>query len=210
MTQDLHLYTSEYTAAETVSVIPINIAIYEPGLDYLLVFLNGSLINEGTDYTRNVGQGTITLDNSIGIGETVNFLCFKADGVNIDVSEFGTPESRNEAILQNILGGNNPLLYPTSRIETLLLALLEQQNIDASQNPNVAAALSVIKENWTSYETGFSFQSPVAAAGPVAGVIVWKYTDDYGAVLILSYHPMFPHPAYCRMFAGEWTTPYWI
>ena len=210
MTQDLHLYTSEYTAAETVSVIPINIAIYEPGLDYLLVFLNGSLITEGTDYTRNTGEGTITLSEAIGTGETVNFLCFKADGVNIDVSEFGTPESRNEAILQNILGGNNSLLYPESRIETLLLALLEQQNIDATQNPNIEAALSVIQENWSSYDTGFSFQSPIAAAGPVAGAIVWKYTDDYGAVLVLSYHPMFPHPAYCRMFAGEWTTPYWI
>ena len=76
MTQDLHLYTSEYTAAETVSVIPINIAIYEPGLDYLLVFLNGSLITEGTDYTRNIGAGTITLTDEIGVGETVNFLCF--------------------------------------------------------------------------------------------------------------------------------------
>lgn len=210
MTQDLHLYTSEYTAAAETSIIPINIAIYEPGLDYLLVFLNGSLITEGTDYERNTGQGTITLANAIGVGETVNFLCFKADGVNIDVAEFGTPESRNEAILQNILGGTNPLLYPESRIETLLLALLEQQNIDATQNPNIEAALSVIKENWTTYDVGFSFQTPIAAAGPVAGAIVWKYTDDYGAVLIISYHPMFPHPAYCRMFAGEWTTPYWL
>lgn len=210
MTQDLHLYTSEYTAAAETSIVPINIAIYEPGLDYLLVFLNGSLITEGTDYERNTGQGTITLTNAIGVGETVNFLCFKADGVNIDVTEFGTPESRNEAILQNILGGTNPLLYPESRIETLLLALLEQQNIDATQNPNIEAALSVIKENWTTYDVGFSFQTPIAAAGPVAGAIVWKYTDDYGAVLIISYHPMFPHPAYCRMFAGEWTTPYWL
>lgn len=210
MTQDLHLYTSEYTAAAETSIVPINIAIYEPGLDYLLVFLNGSLITEGTDYERNTGQGTITFTNAIGVGETVNFLCFKADGVNIDVTEFGTPESRNEAILQNILGGTNPLLYPESRIETLLLALLEQQNIDATQNPNIEAALSVIKENWTTYDVGFSFQTPIAAAGSVAGAIVWKYTDDYGAVLIISYHPMFPHPAYCRMFAGEWTTPYWL
>ena len=78
MTQDLHLYTSEYTATETVSTIPINIAVYEPGLDYLLVFLNGSLITEGTDYTRNIGHGSITLAEEIGVGETVNFLCFKA------------------------------------------------------------------------------------------------------------------------------------
>jgi len=207
---DLSLYTSEYTATESVSVIPINIALYEYGIDYLLVFINGSLATEDTDYTQNVGEGTITLTTAIDTGETINFLCFKSDGVDIQTSEFGDPESRNEAILQNILGGENSLLYPTSRIETLLLAMLYKDNIDASSNANIAAALEVIKTNWTSYATGFSFQTPIAAAGPVAGVIVWKYSDDYGAVLILSYHPMFPHPAYCRMFAGEWTNSYWL
>ena len=38
--------------------------------------------------------------------------------------DFGTPESRNEAILQNILGADNDLLPPESRIETLLIALM--------------------------------------------------------------------------------------
>ena len=208
--QDLSLYTSEYTAAETVSVIPINIAIYEPGLDYLLVFLNGKLLTENEDYTRNIAQGTITLAESIDEGETVNFLVFKADGVNIQTSEFGDPESRNEAILQNILGGDNPLLYPVSRIETLLLAMLYKDSIDASNNPNIAAALEKLKTDWTTYDTGISHVANIPAGGPVAAAIVYKYSDDYGAVLILSYHPMFPHPAYCRMFAGEWTNLYWI
>ena len=210
MTQDLHLYASEYTATATISTIPINIALYEPGIDYLLVFINGKLATEDTDYSVNVGNSTITLTTAINIDETVNFLCFKADGVEIDVSEFGTPESRNEALLQNILGGNNEILYPFSRIEVLLLALLNKMNVDASDNENVTACLENVKSSWTSYATGFSFQAPVAAGGPVAGVIVFKYTDDYGAVLILSYHPMFPHPAYCRLFAGEWETPYWL
>lgn len=207
---DLKLYTSEYTASETISTIPINIAMYDPGIDYLLVFLNGNLITEDTDYTINPGTGTVTLTDAIGQGETVNFLCFKSKGVDIDVSEFGSPESRNEALLQNILGGNNPILYPFSRIEVLLLALMEKINVDASKNPNLEAALSSIKENWTSFETGISHVAPVQAAGPVAGVIVYKYNDEYGAVLVLSYHPMFPHPAYCRLFAGEWQTPYWL
>lgn len=44
---------------------------------------------------------------------------------------FEAPESRNEAILQNMLGAENELLPPESRIETLLQMLLEElQNID--------------------------------------------------------------------------------
>lgn len=137
-------------------------------------------------------------------------LCFKANGIDINVSEFGAPESRNEALLQNILGGNNQIVYPFSRIEVLLLALIDKINVDASKNPNLQAALEVVKTNWASYEVGISHVAPVAAGGPVAGVIVYKYDDQYGAVLVLSYHPMFPHPAYYRLFAGEWQTPYWL
>ena len=40
------------------------------------------------------------------------------------MSEFESPQSRNEAILQNILGADNSLLPPESRIEVLLQALL--------------------------------------------------------------------------------------
>lgn len=42
------------------------------------------------------------------------------------MADFETPQSRNEAILQNILGANNELLPPESRIETLLQLLLEE------------------------------------------------------------------------------------
>lgn len=42
------------------------------------------------------------------------------------MSEFNTPESRNEAILQNILGADNELVPPQSRIEVLLQLLLEE------------------------------------------------------------------------------------
>lgn len=163
MTQDLKLYSSEYTATETVSTIPINIAMYNAGIDYLLVFINGNLVNEDVDYTINLTQGTVTLTNPINQGETVNFLCFKANGVEIDVSEFGAPESRNEALLQNILGGNYPIQTPFSRIEVLLLALMEKINVDATKNPNLEAALDVIKTNWASYEVGISHVAPVAA-----------------------------------------------
>ena len=47
------------------------------------------------------------------------------------MADFGSPESRNEAILQNILGANNPLGEPLSRIEALLMQVLEVlQNIE--------------------------------------------------------------------------------
>ena len=47
---------------------------------------------------------------------------------------FDTAQSRNEAILQNILGANNEILPPFSRIETLLIALLELiAEIEASE-----------------------------------------------------------------------------
>ena len=40
------------------------------------------------------------------------------------MAEFEAPQSRNEAILQNMLGADNDLLPPQSRIETLLQELL--------------------------------------------------------------------------------------
>lgn len=39
---------------------------------------------------------------------------------------FATPQSRNEAILQNMLGADNELPEPMSRIEVLLIAVLEK------------------------------------------------------------------------------------
>jgi len=42
------------------------------------------------------------------------------------MADFENPQSRNEAILQNILGANNELIPPESRIETLLQLLLQE------------------------------------------------------------------------------------
>lgn len=45
--------------------------------------------------------------------------------------QFDEPQSNNEAILQNILGADNDLGDPISRIEVLLMRLLEVvQNIE--------------------------------------------------------------------------------
>lgn len=210
MIQDLRVYTSEYTATGSTSTVPINLLSFNPATDILMVFINGVLGVEGVDYVFAAGSQSIILTDPLAKGGQVDFITFITNGVELDVSEFGAPQSRNEAILQNILGGNNPVLYPFSRIEVLLLGLLEKTNVDASNNENVMAVLENIKTDWSTYSTGITNVPNVQANGPVAGVIVYKYSDDYGAVLIISYHPMFPHPAYCRLFAGEWTTPYWL
>ena len=46
------------------------------------------------------------------------------------MAEFDEPQSRNEAILQNILGADNDLLAPESRIETLLQMILEENALN--------------------------------------------------------------------------------
>ena len=51
---------------------------------------------------------------------------------------FPAPQSRNEAILQNMLGAENELPEPMSRIEVLLIAVLEkleslEKKIDAQE-----------------------------------------------------------------------------
>ena len=48
---------------------------------------------------------------------------------------FDAPQSANEAILQNMLGAENTLREPQSRIETLLIALLEQLQAGAPAIP---------------------------------------------------------------------------
>ena len=66
--------------------------------------------------------------------------------------------SRNEAILQNILGANNEILPPFSRIETLLIALLELiAEIEASEMNEVEVSgttPTIDAENNTAYVCG--------------------------------------------------------
>ena len=63
------------------------------------------------------------------------------------MADFETPESRNEAILQNMLGADNTLLPPESRIETLLLALLGKLG-GSGNNTEVEIAYKILnKEN---------------------------------------------------------------
>lgn len=63
------------------------------------------------------------------------------------MKEFETPESRNEAILQNILGADNDLLPPQSRIETLLQMLLNELHGGGSTGVVVDDDLSTTSTN---------------------------------------------------------------
>ena len=158
---DLELYTSEYTVATAgEQVIPINIAAFDSAQDFLLVYVNHVYVSE-EDYSLNAAKTQVVFTDGLEVGDLVEMLIFKTKGVEIDVSEFGLPQSRNEAILQNILGGTNSLLTPESRIEVLLMALLKNSNVDASDNVNVMAALTAVKEGWANFDTGISDRKSV-------------------------------------------------
>ena len=66
---------------------------------------------------------------------------------------FDAPQSRNEAILQNILGANNELGEPQSRIEDLLMQLLENGVTPESVEVEGATAEIEVAEN-TIYRCG--------------------------------------------------------
>ena len=66
------MFTSSYTAAGSVSNIPINIASYDSDTDVLLVFING-LLAVGK-YTLNINKTSIDLTNPIASGNSVYFV----------------------------------------------------------------------------------------------------------------------------------------
>lgn len=62
------------------------------------------------------------------------------------MADFESPESRNEAILQNMLGAENPLGEPLSRIEALLMQVLEVlQNIEGWSEASVLTGKTLLE-----------------------------------------------------------------
>ena len=62
------------------------------------------------------------------------------------MADFESPESRNEAILQNMLGAENSLGEPLSRIEALLMQVLEVlQNIDGWSEASVLTGKTLLE-----------------------------------------------------------------
>lgn len=84
LTDDLTVSTnvvmleSTYTAAASVTNIPINIASYNQETDILQVFINGLFAVEGDKYTINSNGTSITLTNAIASGNSVYFVVFKS------------------------------------------------------------------------------------------------------------------------------------
>lgn len=62
------------------------------------------------------------------------------------MADFDAPESRNEAILQNMLGAENELGDPLSRIEALLMQVLNVlQNIQGWQEASVLTGKTLLE-----------------------------------------------------------------
>ena len=70
-------------------------------------------------------------------------------------STFDAPQSRNEAILQNILGANNVLGEPQSRIEALLMQILEQGGGGAVNSVNGQTGAVVLDAEDVGAQTPF-------------------------------------------------------
>lgn len=68
-------------------------------------------------------------------------------------------KSRNEKILENILGADNQLQAPQSRIETLLQAILEQGDISKPESAGTyALQVSIVDDapvySWVAIDVG--------------------------------------------------------
>lgn len=105
---------------------------------------------------------------------------------------FEAPESRNEAILQNMLGADNELLVPESRIEVLLLELLQKlggsgnegdvqidYQILNKQNISIKHS-SESRANYNSYliltQMGIVYVKVVSGTGTAVNLAGYEYT----------------------------------
>ena len=66
---------------------------------------------------------------------------------------FPEPQSRNEAILQNILGAENVLKEPESPVETILMAILDKEECDVVPTSSTEEILLAIANDGT-YDKG--------------------------------------------------------
>ena len=94
---------------------------------------------------------------------------------------FDAPQSRNEAILQNILGADNDLITPESRIEALLQAILEQGALE-TKNFELIETITITDDNVNDIErTDYDYKK-VFIRGRIAageGGTTQTYINDF-------------------------------
>ena len=118
------------------------------------------------------------------------------------MSEFNTPESRNEAILQNILGADNKLLPPQSRIEVLLQLLLEELE-GGSSEVVVDNALSKTSTNPVQNKVvSANLLSAIAGITPNAKGSMELYSKDLNTIVTSGFY----NAMTCRNAAFDYMT----
>lgn len=139
------------------------------------------------------------------------------------MSDFTTPESRNEAILQNILGADNELVPPQSRIEVLLQLLLEELEGGSSEvvvdnalsststNPvqnkvvsaNLLSAIAGITPNANgSMELYSKDLNTITTSGFYNAMTCTNAAFDYMTLIVVGYYL----DGYCTQIATDVTT----
>lgn len=95
---------------------------------------------------------------------------------------FESPGSRNEAILQNMLGANNPLEPPRSRIEALLQQLLAE--IGSGGGGKTLAQMGFYFHSLTRNTAAPSrLYFAIPSSGLPEGVSIEEYAPDAGAII---------------------------
>lgn len=139
------------------------------------------------------------------------------------MSEFEKPQSRNEAILQNILGADNQLIPPESRIEVLLQLLLEELQGGSSEvvvdnelsktstNPvqnkvisaNLLSAIAGITPNANgSMELYSKNLNNITTSGFYNAMTCTNAAFDYMTLIVVGYYL----DGYCTQIATDVTT----
>ena len=94
------------TLSQSTSTVAVGIAEYEPSTDMLEVYTNGIYEREGTDYTLNTADKTITFKNPKTANTVIDFIVTKAiDGRfynNPDTTLVASVESRLTAIIEDL------------------------------------------------------------------------------------------------------------
>lgn len=74
----LKMLSSVYKAVvNDTTVIPINIAAFDPNVDIVNVYVNGFHMSDGTDYTIDKGNKTVVLTNGVQVNTVVNVEVYK-------------------------------------------------------------------------------------------------------------------------------------